>query len=145
MALAALAALAGVHERTSWTTLHVVTGLPAPLAVRLDDGDPQPLAAGGHLELPVRAGARRVLVEAAGRPAEALDLVVPRGGLVDRPLVVVNPGGAATLVVEELAYGPPEPGRPPRPPELRFGEPCLTLEGIDYAFTTPLATVTTGD
>lgn len=145
VAVVALAALAGARAWLGRVSLHVVNGLATPVRVRLDDGPPQELAVGGHLELPTWAGERRVVVEAPGRPDETIVVDAAGGGLMSRPFHVVNPGGAATLVVEELEYGPPVPGKPPLPSEVWFGQASLTLEGIDYAFTTPPATVTTGD
>lgn len=145
LALAAVVVVVAAVWLLGRRTLHVVNGLTTPVTVRLDGGEPRELAVGGHLELPVRAGARRVLVEAPGRAPETIDVDVTGGGVMSRPCFVVNPGGAATLVVEELAYGPPEPGHPPLPSEVWFGASSVTLEGIDFAFVPPPTTISTGD
>lgn len=111
--------------------LHVTSGFKVPTTVEIVGVRTVRLLAGVQ-EVPLPEGDYQVRITGPVRQELRVSLhadYFDRWG--DHPAWVVNVGGSALLVHEQVVYG-----RNPRPAALRFffGEPLLFLPGVTHAF-----------
>ncbi|HUT33813.1 MAG TPA: hypothetical protein VNE39_10050 [Planctomycetota bacterium] len=133
VALAALAVVAaGVGGYLAWQAasqrgLHIVNRLPAAVSVAIDGTVRASVPPGEQARITVGTGRHRA--EMTGGQGEPETVEFQIGGRTST--YVLNPRGAALLLVEEIYYGTTE--MEPRR-RLHVGKPFLALSGIDYVF-----------
>ncbi|HYF01072.1 MAG TPA: hypothetical protein VEJ18_19265, partial [Planctomycetota bacterium] len=115
--------------------LHIVSGLEAPVTVHVEGAPPVTLSK-GRRTITVAEGRRKVRL--TGAVEDTVEIVLQSGfveRLFDDRTFILNPGGAAVLVLEEAAYAKrTEDAKGERPPKLLYGRPFEVLEDVDYLF-----------
>lgn len=135
---AALVAALFVADRyfASHRELFVVNGLPQPITVRLDSGEPVSVPAQGQLRLTSGEGPHKIsVIEPAALARE--EQFTMDDGIIGRwsgsNVEVVDPSRSAVVVWEESIYSR-QAGGGGGDFRLHVGEPYLRLEDIDYKF-----------
>jgi tetratricopeptide (TPR) repeat protein len=120
--------------------LYIVNRLNAPVNVSIDDQLNCTVPAGARQRLVLAEGAHRAVIQPNGKAPNTVDFQIQNGFLErfsDRTAFVLNPGGAATLLWEEIAYIPKDVHNPPQnvnPYRIYFGENFYTIRNVDYIF-----------
>lgn len=147
MAVAGLAAvLIGAFNALGamrYNTVQIVNALPSPVTVRVGREAPLVMMSGMR-SLRTKVGVQDISVELAGKVIEHGKLEVKRGYAVNAWNVL----GAGALYREDVVYT--EKGSSERPPtfaapELMCGERAVSLDDVDYVFTTPPSNISMGE
>ncbi len=120
--------------------VHVVNGFSVPLDVTIDGrSSGKSVNPNGHVVFKnVSAGTHVIEAKREGRSVETA-LVFVKGGGHD---LVYNPGGAAPVVWEKIAYT--KSSTPQQPQWTMYcGRRFIELEGVDYAFVEPPRSIST--
>ena len=115
-------------------TLHIVNGWSVPVKVSIDGGSAEDVPARTRHAVPIAEGRHRAVVTRAGAPEEAIEFDVCNTffqRVFSKSVFVLNPGGAATLLWQEIVYGD-ESARPEY--RLRYGKSYLIYRDINYVF-----------
>ena len=117
-------------------TLHIVNRLPVAVEVSIDGEDLIGMGPGERRQLTLGEGHHQAVIKGPAGEPEAVDFrisnsILQRWGR--KSVFVLNPGGAAMFVWDELYYATPEYAREGES-RLQFGEPFIVFRDIDYAF-----------
>jgi tetratricopeptide (TPR) repeat protein len=117
--------------------LHVVNGYLAPIGVRLNDAEVSSVPPVTHVEFDIPEGEYRAQVTGPVNAEYTFTIAssfIAR--LFDRRVFVLNPGGMAVVLREEVLYIPRGRERDAEAPkiEAHFGFTCKEFERIDYPF-----------
>ena len=119
-------------------TLTIVNGLPTDVTVTIDGGIPHLVRSGLQGDVTVSEGAHEAAVSSAGGFSETIPFRVSNGlfeRLRNDNLFVLNPGGAATLLEEDIVYAD-EGAHGPDPDYALHFDRFIALRGIDHRFET---------
>ena len=143
VALVAVAAvLSFSYYRSSHQTLHIVNGLRVPVNVSIDGGSEQSVAPGARTAVVVGEGKHQAVARRPDAAEERIEFDVTNGffqRLTGDGVFVLNPGGAATLVRQEITYAKNPDPRRSNPYRLHTAQAFLVFRGIDYPFQDPPA------
>jgi tetratricopeptide (TPR) repeat protein len=137
--LVALAVFGANWLIASRRPLHVVNSLSIPATVRLDGAKPMQIAPGALRKTRCGEGHHEAVVALEGGQPETVRFTMATGWFARffrKPVYVLNVGGAAVIVREEIIYSVRRKEQA-NPFELHCGEPFVAFKHIHYAFTDP--------
>ena len=129
------------NQYAAWNQkLFIVNGFDVPLTVIIDEGDAVTVPSGSHVELSIGEGYH--VAVASGKGIEKIDMTfdvensfTQRWG--NNSAFVLNPGGRAVLVKEDIAYTSSEHVGVDNSYELCFGQEFFTFRDVVYPFKKP--------
>ncbi len=139
-AAAILGVLAWNFYQSKHQTLYIVNQLHAPVSVRIDEDPACEVPDHSRRRVSLAEGDHHALIQQQGKPDEALDFRMHNGffqRFSGRTVFVLNAGGAADLLWEEIAYAPvggPKPRDQLHPYRIHFGQKFYAIPNVDYPF-----------
>lgn len=160
-----------VNQYLAWNQeLHIVNGYASPLTVSIDEGESVTIGARGHTMVSIGEGDHAAVVSRQGAEDHTVEFTVKNTiyyRVFGDSAFVLNPGGCAVLVLEDVTYSsssmptvppsrlpkpllehedverapstgtPTSPPQAPNPYKMYFGKEFFIFREIDYAFKTP--------
>lgn len=135
-ALVVVGLIVGDFYKADHQHVYVVNGLPQPLTVQLDEGEPVTIRAGRLKKMPIASGPHTAKVIAPEQLASELDFNLTStlmGRWINQPVHVLDPTRSSAVVLEETIFSEKEV-EDDTDFEIVIGQRFHTFNHADYVF-----------